>query len=250
MSNTYKVIIAVIAIVVLGATSIFLIGQNRLDNKVVTTQSSSTVSSVKSQMVSSSSSIQMVSTSSSVSSNVNSQTPQTSSSVKVDNKVEVSTPNIEFLDSNNPPQYIKDYLACTNKDIKNSENKTNHFGVFLENSSGMIEYKCPPKMESLECKKNIVFVYDSKTLTPSPKSNDGFIQRPYQLGWNCDQFYASQIAYPFMVDVCSAFGADLLPYINENDTQKGGCISLKNINIPNPFVNPQYFHFTKILILK
>ena len=59
MSNTYKIIIAAIAVTVLGATSIFIIGQNRQEDKPVIPQSLSAVSSVKSMVISSSSQSQI-----------------------------------------------------------------------------------------------------------------------------------------------------------------------------------------------
>ncbi len=52
MSNTYKVIIAAVTIGILGVTSIFLVGQSREQNKAISAQSSSAVSSAKSQLVS------------------------------------------------------------------------------------------------------------------------------------------------------------------------------------------------------
>ena len=83
MSNTYKIIIAAIAVTVLGATSIFLVGRNREQN-VVSTQSSSSVSSIKSQIVSNSSFSQsQVAFSSSI-------VTQTSLSVKAESQVAIS----------------------------------------------------------------------------------------------------------------------------------------------------------------
>ena len=66
MSNTYKTIIATLAVLVIAATSIFLIGQNRSEIKPVSTQSSSVISSVKSQVTISSSKVSLSSISSSV----------------------------------------------------------------------------------------------------------------------------------------------------------------------------------------
>ena len=63
MSNNSKIIIATIAILVIGATSIFIIGQNRQQIKSTSTQSSSAVSSIKSLVVFSSSQSQILSSS-------------------------------------------------------------------------------------------------------------------------------------------------------------------------------------------
>lgn len=102
MSNTYKIIAAVLALLIIGATSIFLIGQNGLEIKTLISSSSSSVSTIKSQEVSSLRSSQIVSTSSSVSATVNSITLQISSSVKAESQVVVSkTTKCNLLESEN-----------------------------------------------------------------------------------------------------------------------------------------------------
>ena len=176
MSNTYKVIIAAIAIAILGATSIFLVGQKR-EQKSVTNQSSSAVSSVKSLVVSSSMQSQIAS------SVLSSSQVQISSSVKAESEVVVSTPNIEFLDSNNPPQYIKDYLACETKDITSLNGSRNHISQIVKETNSLeYNYRCPPKIESLGCNIDISFVDKSGNQQTMLGNQSVYFDK----GWNCD----------------------------------------------------------------
>ena len=97
MSNTYKVIIAALAIAVLGATSIFIIGQNRAENKGINTQISSAISSVKSKVVSSSSQSQILSSSSILAQNSAATSIKTESQIVVSNTTKCNLPESENL---------------------------------------------------------------------------------------------------------------------------------------------------------
>ncbi len=94
---------------------------------------------------------------------------------------------IEFLDKTNQPQYTQDYLNCPTKYLKNDSGKITHYGNFYTDNE-VIKYRCPPKMETLGCQKNIVYITDTNT-QETTKIN-GYNLAPYKQGWNCDQFYA------------------------------------------------------------
>ena len=97
MSNTYKIIIAAIAVTVLGATSIFIIGQNHQEDKPITPQSSLSVSSVKSLMVSSSSQSQILSSSSIVTQTSVVSLVKAESQVAISNTTKCNLPESENL---------------------------------------------------------------------------------------------------------------------------------------------------------
>jgi hypothetical protein len=94
---------------------------------------------------------------------------------------------IEFIDQSNQPLYIQDYLNCETKYLKNESGKITHYGNFYTDN-GTIQYRCPPKMETQNCTKNIVYI-DNAKIDQVQKIND-YNPNPYQNGWNCDQFYA------------------------------------------------------------
>ena len=54
---------------------------------------------------------------------------------------------VEVLDSNNPPKYVLDYLACQ------KTSPTKQLGTMIENSAGQLEYKCPKSLEYYGCKE-------------------------------------------------------------------------------------------------
>ena len=169
MSNTYKVIIAAVAIALVGATSIFLIGQNRVEKIAINSLNSSSVSSIKSLVVSSSvqSSISSVLISSS------SEIAKVVESPKVETpKVEqpkVETPVIDRGSNPNPIQdipnvtklstdksiywqYIKDYLACPTKFYQPLN------GGYIYEGLDQYQYLCIPQSEIDKCpSKSLIY---------------------------------------------------------------------------------------------
>lgn len=259
MSNSTKAVIAIVSIIIL-ISGIFVLTKSRpVENS---TSSSSLVSSMSfsSKAVLSSSS-QVVSSSSqgvskAVEVSVVSKIEQTKSEIAILPKTEiVDGVEVTYLNSKNPPQYIKDYLTCDTKDLKNSEGKLTHYGVFTESLDKKITYNCPPKIQDEGCKNNISYIFQKNFVPEKPIINNGYNLVPYKNVWNCDLFNASEVAYPFMVDVCDRFGDNLKIYLNENfdgnpSYNSGGCISTNNITLKSPIPVPEYFHFNKILILK
>jgi hypothetical protein len=141
MSTSTKAIIAIVSIIIL-ISGIFIITKSRPVENITSSNSSVSSMSFSSKAVLSSSS-QVVSSPSQVVSKV---VEITASSVLINSTSQISTlPNTEtidsiqvtYLDSKNPPQYIKDYLACSTKD---EPIYTGMFGL-LENK---IIYNCAP----------------------------------------------------------------------------------------------------------
>ena len=80
----------------------------------------------------------------------------------------ISQPSVTFLDTNNPPQYIKDYYYCeANSSVK-------QYGRFIEEPA--LVYKCPISLEYYGCQKNI-FYGDMYKQGYGKKTTDG---------WTCD----------------------------------------------------------------
>ena len=172
MSNTYKVIIAAIAIAVLGAASIFIIGQNREENKGVTTQGSSSVLSSKSPTTSSSSQISISSTAVSSSSEPAKvvEAPKVETPKVEQPKVEVPAvdrgsnpnpvqdiPNVTKLSTDKSIywQYIKDYLACPTKFYQPLN------GGYIYEGLDQYQYLCIPQSEIDMCpSKTLVYGLD------------------------------------------------------------------------------------------
>jgi hypothetical protein len=127
------VIFSLITIVVMATIQLYKAPEKVTMN---TNQSSEIVSSIKSQIVSSSSLVQILNSSSVVSS-----TQKVVESVNAEsqsnNNINVNVPKVTYLDSKNPPQYIKDYYECQNL-IRNRS------GVFVSEDN-TIKYKCPPE---------------------------------------------------------------------------------------------------------
>jgi hypothetical protein len=108
------------------------------------------------------------------------------------------------LDRNNLPKHIKEYVNCPTKGIKSGIGKITHYGGFYIDQNNITQYRCPPKMEDLYCKYNIVFVKDYKGEFSKMKTSDLHI-RPYQNNaWNCDQMYAIDFVSKFAFDPCDA----------------------------------------------
>ena len=166
MSNTYKIIIAAISVTVLGATSIFLVGQNREQTKPATSSSSaSVISSVKSQIVYNSSSSQSQTKASSslllpVSSNVKTESQQTQIPQPIQD-----IPNVTKLstDTSIYHQYIKDYLACPTKFYQTLN------GGYIYEGLDQYKYKCIPKEEADKCPSKSL-IYGLKPLIGKEKA--------------------------------------------------------------------------------
>jgi hypothetical protein len=116
----------------------------------------------------SSSSIQSSITTSSKSILVSSKA-QFSKVVDVQNPININSIAVEQLDSKNPPQYIQDYLGCTDKTSSR---------FVTENNS--IFFKCRPSLEYLGCKNTAYYFGKNNT--------DAFYQRfgKGKDGWYCD----------------------------------------------------------------
>jgi hypothetical protein len=252
MSNTVKaLIVATIAIIAISGTYI-LTKSRPLENGPNTGISSdSRASSSASSKAFTSSSSQNTSKLTGVSSSSKSEQPKSEIAQLPKTEI-VDGVEITYLDSKNPPQYIKDYVNCETKDLTNSDGKLTHYGIFFKDLKNNITYRCPPKMESVGCQKNIIYINNFDKEVKQFTTN-GLNNYPYKIGWNCDLFYASQIAYPFMVDVCNRFGENLPIYISEDykgnaSENSGGCISTSSIVLKSTI--PEYFHFNKIITLK
>ena len=170
MSNTYKFIIP--AVILFSLISISLLAFTQLskpEQKIVTNLNSTSqlASAIKSQFSVSSS--QAVS-----SSTISSPVAQVVSSVKTESQVAASSPKVEFLDSNNPPQYIKDYLACPTKDSQS-------YVGFFDVQNNITKYHCAPDNENeYLCPEG---VYEQKINSK---------------GWKC---YPRAVGLPFECDI-------------------------------------------------
>jgi hypothetical protein len=135
MSNKILIpVIVVLSLITIGVASLTQL--SKTPGKVAMNQSLEITSSVKTQTVSSSSSIPtQISQSSAVSS-----AQKVVESVKAESQVIVPNTNnhkVTYLDSKNPPQYIKDYFECKNLIRDRS-------GIFVSENN-TIKYKCPPE---------------------------------------------------------------------------------------------------------
>jgi hypothetical protein len=147
MSNKIIVsLIIILSLITIGVASLTQL--NKSPEKVAINSSSEIVSSVKTQIVSSSSSVPAQVSSSSV----------VFSTQKVVESVKVESQNIKksqviYLDSKNPPQYIKDYLACQNT-------ISAEYGVF-DSEADNIKFRCPPQEKCQEPKQGWRYNYDT-----------------------------------------------------------------------------------------
>jgi hypothetical protein len=260
MSKTLKIILSIllVAMVIFAYTVFNILNLNKTGIEKINSQSSIVKSQIiKSSSTSNKSQISSESKESKAESIVEIQSSKTAEQNSLSAQINEKIDGIEvtYLDSNNPPQYIMDYEDCQTKNI------SGHYGVFLEEDS-LIKYYCPPKISELGCKNTINYIYkpenisEKKIFEHKGKDESGkevvyeSYLMPYQLGWNCDLFYSGEVAYPFMVNVCDLYSQDLLFYINKNDTNVGGCISLKKLNVKSPLIKPEHFYFNKLIILK
>lgn len=134
---SYKIKIILIIIVSLITISLISFTMfNKSDQKIAinSNQSSENVFSIKSQVVSNLISAQISSSS------VTSSAQKVIESVKIESQdvtPKNNNPKVTYLDSKNPPQYIKDYFECINL-IRD------RFGIFVSEDN-TIKYKCPPE---------------------------------------------------------------------------------------------------------
>lgn len=196
MSNKIKLIIVGALILILGSITVMALNITNNHNSkslanVSTTSSSSFdglnyTNSLKSSSQSQSSS-NLNSSSFQSSPNPSSSTGNTVNSIQNSNNTQ-DQPKIEYIDSQNPPQYIKDYLSCDTKDLKDDYDSITHIS-FFERVEGQVQYQCPPNIRTLGCKNNVTLI--SHKNEPSTfeviKNNNSYLS-PYKFGWNCDLF--------------------------------------------------------------
>ena len=200
MSNKILIpLIVVLSLITIVASSLTQL--NKSSEKVVVVTSSVTISSVKSQVVSISSTIQ-------TNSSIAVLSAQTSSAQKVEgSKVgSVNSPNLQkeisydenniaFLsdDKSKLPKSVIQFLDCPTKFLKG------HYGAFIVENEEEI-YKCPPKIGTLGCKFNISYLvlpskpfpitFDENNQPLYPQDFDiKKIINTYKTGWNCDLMY-------------------------------------------------------------
>jgi hypothetical protein len=175
MTKTQKILTTVIITgsVLLGITTLAIYNLNNSNNsKIATTQSSSTtVSKISSTSTASSSpkiesSANSVDAKSSSSSSQSLTTNQNSSSGETTEIIDGVT--ITYLDSNNPPQYIKDYESCETKDPSKYD-----FGFYYETQ---IKFRCPKNIFYYGCDNYVLFSRGSDQ--GGIKSKDGYICDP------------------------------------------------------------------------
>ena len=144
---------------------------------------------------------------------------------KVENE---STPlrqlNVEVLDSNNPPQYITDYLACQ------KTSPTKQFGTLIDTEDGKLEYKCPKSLEYYGCKTSLDWGDWTQTKGSAPGTK-------YVEGWTCDVPAfgrgGASCAYNFQ-DPINELGILEVNKIKIAALQSGsGCVVLLNRNLTN-----------------
>jgi hypothetical protein len=188
MSNKIIVpIIIVLSLITIGVASLTQL--NKAPGKVAmnNSQSSESVWSIKSQVDSGSSqNVSKVTESLNVSS-PQAEKPTSELSISPNSEV-VEGSKVTYIDRNNPPQYIKDYLACETKDLKDEDGTLTHFS-FFEKAGEIIKYQCPPNFKSLGCKVNVTLITEKNKSSEYKiiKNNDKYLS-PYKQGWNCDLF--------------------------------------------------------------
>jgi hypothetical protein len=148
MSNKYLIPL-IVAILI---STIVAVSVNQFDkfsnSKVAIVSSSSfvmaqsSVVSISSQAVSSSSNSNLESSPGKVQEPLQSQTSATQSYIPDP----MRQLQVEVLDSNNPPKYIIDYLACQ------KTSSTKEYGLLVEEEDGKLDYKCPKSLEYYGCK--------------------------------------------------------------------------------------------------
>ena len=160
MSNTIKALIAIVSIIILGS-GIFVLTKSRTVENIPNTS----ISSV-SQMISSSSLKVVVSSVSKIAFNmpqitskvdelpIISKTEQSKSGVSLPKTDTVDGVEVVYLDSKNPPQYIKDYMVCGTK-LKLGN-------IFLQEGSET-KFYCPPSATCENPKYGYRFNYDNKS---------------------------------------------------------------------------------------
>jgi hypothetical protein len=183
MPNFTRAIIAIVTIIIL-ISGIFVFTKSRpVENASISSAGVSSIHSNSKAVLTSNSQVAINS----------SQVGSKFSSVLIASKIEqpkleiITLPKTEivdgievtYLDSKNPPQYIKDYLACETKTFNNS-----HVGVFLiEDEKLGVEYKCPPKNFLEKCNYKIVYA-PINDFGEAPKIK--LLQYPNLVsGWNC-----------------------------------------------------------------
>jgi hypothetical protein len=159
MSNkTLIPLIIVLSLITIGVASLTQLNKSPAKVAMNTSQNSEIISSVKTQVGSGSSqNVSKVTETSNVSSP---QAEQTKSEVVITPKPEtVDGSKVTYIDRNNPPQYIKDYLACEEKILKLNL----PYIQFITVSGTKIEIQCPPDViKKCDGIKVIIFNFQNK----------------------------------------------------------------------------------------
>jgi hypothetical protein len=208
MSNTIKATIAIVSLIIIATAGVFILGKNRGEeaSKPAVQSSSSVQSFIKSNQSNSNiSNSQQINSKVAENKSISTLASQNQfASYTLPKSETVDGVQVTYLDSNNPPQYIKDYLACETKMYN-----MNHVGVFLiENENTGIEYRCPPKNFLRKCNNKIVY---------APVNDFGeaakmkLLQFPNLIsGWNCanpDYFKSyDEASNPFGLKLCESMG--------------------------------------------
>lgn len=155
MSNTIKATIAIVSLIIIATAGVFILGKKRGEeaSKPAVQSSSSVQSFIKSNQSNSNiSNSQQINSKVAENKSISTLASQNQfASYTLPKSETVDGVKVTYLDSNNPPQYIKDYLACETKD------KAKFSGFFVVKDSE-ISYNCAPEDENtFLCAEGVIF---------------------------------------------------------------------------------------------